>query len=611
MLTGLISEQFRKTIDKITDFQEKGVDNEKPIEDVTYTIDTNFKLPIVYLDKSMVYPITPVVATDLELISITDSSNQPCMYDYLFQPKHVFAKHMITEWKKQYTTNTDYLVEQQQCIANMVNYKEIMQDEEESFDNANDIMEIWNDVKNNDFFLEQYGYMEWDYIKYLNTSTPFLQALSMVNIISPILSLIVPFLFLLFPFIILKLQNIPVTFSVYMDVLKEIAKNHFIGKTLMTMDSITIEKVLYCGITFAFYALQIYQNVQLCKRFYKNMNKINESLCKMRKYIKYSLCSMETFNKLNGDKPHFMDFCKETETHCIHLRTFHEELLSIRPFDISISKLTETGHLLKCFYELYDNAGYTDALRYSMGFEGYIDNLLGVYENLNVKLLSFAEFDISTNCIMKNQYYPPLLNENPVKNDCAFDKNMIITSPNAGGKTTMLKTTTLNIIFTQQVGCGFYSSCILNPYTHIHSYLNIPDTSGRDSLFQAESRRCKEILDIIKEYDDPIKYRHFCLFDELYSGTNPAEASKAAYAFLLYLSKIPNVQFMLTTHYVSVCNKFKQSKHIRNYKMIVENLPDGSLHYTYKMKKGISRIQGAVKILKDMEYPDEIIRLCS
>ena len=25
--------------------------------------------------------------------------------------------------------------------------------------------------------------------------------------------------------------------------------------------------------------------------------------------------------------------------------------------------------------------------------------------------------------------------------------------------------------------------------------MNIPDTSGRDSLFQAEARRCKEILD--------------------------------------------------------------------------------------------------------------------
>jgi DNA mismatch repair ATPase MutS len=54
--------------------------------------------------------------------------------------------------------------------------------------------------------------------------------------------------------------------------------------------------------------------------------------------------------------------------------------------------------------------------------------------------------------------------------------------------------------------------------------LNIPDSSGRDSLFQAESRRCKEIIDIINKDKT---HRHFCIFDELFSGTNPVETTKA------------------------------------------------------------------------------------
>ena len=181
---------------------------------------------------------------------------------------------------------------------------------------------------------------------------------------------------------------------------------------------------------------------------------------------------------------------------------------------------------------------------------------------------------------------------------------MIISGANASGKTTILKTTSINIIFSQQIGCGFYSACSLNPYTHIHSYLNIPDTSGRDSLFQAESRRCKEILDIIKATDTSA--RHFCIFDELFSGTNYTEAVKSAYAFLLYLSGIKNTRFMLTTHYISVCKKMKKSKNICNYKMGVSQDGD-KLKYTYKMKKGISKIQGAVCILRDMDYPAEIL----
>ena len=157
----------------------------------------------------------------------------------------------------------------------------------------------------------------------------------------------------------------------------------------------------------------------------------------------------------------------------------------------------------------------------------------------------------------------------------------------------------------QQVGCGFYTNAQLTPYSHIHSYLNIPDTSGRDSLFQAESRRCKEIIDIIKDNDQ--NDRHFCIFDELYSGTNPEEAVKSGNALLKYLESFKNVNFILTTHYKDICKKYKKSKHITNYKMLVEVNEDKTFNYTYKLVKGISSIKGGLRVLKDMEYPDEII----
>jgi len=180
----------------------------------------------------------------------------------------------------------------------------------------------------------------------------------------------------------------------------------------------------------------------------------------------------------------------------------------------------------------------------------------GISENLATGVVSYGKMSLDSKSEFKEQFYPALVNDSPVKNSCSFNKNMIISAPNKAGKTTILKTTAINIIFTQQVGCGFYSSAVLTPYTHIHSYLNIPDTSGRDSLFQAEARRCKDILNIISDKSDN-RFRHFCIFDELYSGTNPEEASKAGYAFLEYLSKRQNVNFILTTHYLSICKNIK------------------------------------------------------
>ena len=70
-------------------------------------------------------------------------------------------------------------------------------------------------------------------------------------------------------------------------------------------------------------------------------------------------------------------------------------------------------------------------------------------------------------------------------------------------------------------------------YDYIHCYINIPDTGGRDSLYQAEARQCKNILENIENNSES---NHFCVFDELYSGTNPDEAITSAYGYLNYLN---------------------------------------------------------------------------
>ena len=97
------------------------------------------------------------------------------------------------------------------------------------------------------------------------------------------------------------------------------------------------------------------------------------------------------------------------------------------------------------------------------------------------------------------------------------------------------------------------------------------------------------------------------MFDELYSGTNPNEASNAGYAFLEYLQHYSNVKFILTTHYLFICKKFKGSANVQNYKMVVNVKPDGTFKYTYKIKKGISNLKGGLRVLKDMDYPEDII----
>ena len=216
------------------------------------------------------------------------------------------------------------------------------------------------------------------------------------------------------------------------------------------------------------------------------------------------------------------------------------------------------------------------------------------YSNTTSKAKNITKF--------KNLYYPP--HENPVKNSVTIDKKIIITGPNAAGKTTVIKSTLMNIILSQQIGYGFYETAEIKPYDYLHCYLNIPDTSGRDSLFQAESRRCKEILDCLEKNSDK---NHFCIFDELYSGTNPYEAVASAYGYIDYLSGMKNVDLMLTTHYIELCKNLKSNNSVKNYHMSVNMLADHNVEYLYKFKKGISTIKGGIKVLYDLEYPEAII----
>ena len=576
---------------------------EKDVADDKFEI-TNFKLPIEYLEPNEIHKLSNIVSNDLELSNNQDSSNKS-IYEYAFKPTHTFSKKMISKWNSKYTTNTVFLNDTQRILKSIHNYKSIMINNKH-YVNCDKLIKIWNDVKQDESFLEKYNFIEWDILKHFNYSESFLQCFSVINILSPLISLIIPIIFLIFPFLLLKLQRIPITFSVYLDVLKSIAKNHFIGKTLMNFQSLSWDKIVYILITFSLYILQIYQNIMSCYRFYNNVQKMNDYLHELRDYTKYSIDSMESFANIIKEYNSYSPFYQELKLNCHYLQLFNKQLNSITPFQFSVRKFSSIGYMLKSYYEFYSNKTYENALQFSFGFEGYMNNLLGLHNNLTDGFISYADFADDAVTDFKEQYYPPLMDELPVKNSCKFDKNMIISSPNKSGKTTILKTTTINIIFTQQFGCGFYKSAKLTPYSHIHSYLNIPDTSGRDSLFQAESRRCKEIIDNIK-MNSGSKCRHFCIFDELYSGTNPDEASKAGHAFLKYLNGFSNVNYILTTHYFAICNKFKKSKQVQNYKMMVNVLKDGTFEYTYKIKKGVSKIKGGIRVLKDMDYPDEII----
>jgi hypothetical protein len=560
-----------------------------------------FKMPIFYNNKKV--QLKENVIKDLELVETVDlSSNSIMSFFFNSSNSNVFANKIGKQACLHYTTDVDFLKDNQTLLQE---YKKIENKYTYTDKDYKTIIDVWSEIKGDTGFKEKYQYVDWSMFEFLNTSEHFLQIMSLYNMISPVISFFIPIIILIIPFFVIRLKGLTLTVEEYIDVLKLVAENHALGKLFTKFNEVSINEKIYFVASAMFYLFSIYQNVLVCIRFNSNMIKIHNHLRDVQLYLDFTIASMDNYlvysSHLTTQKE-FNDIVHDKKQTLIE---FKNKLAIVSEYKFTnFTKVFEIGHILKTFYELYDNKVYNDAFMYSFGFNGYIDLLEGLIVNIEEKKVNFCEF-ISENkkTIFKNNYYACLKDANPVKNTVKLSKNLIITGPNASGKTTILKSTLINIIFSQHFGCGFYDSAKINPFHHIHCYLNIPDTSGRDSLFQAEARRCKEILDIVDKNKND---NHFCVFDEIYSGTNPDEAIVSAVSFMEYLIKNKNVSCLLTTHFIKVCKKLKKNKTILNlYMDATKN--NNKIHYTYSMKEGISNVKGGINVLCDMNYPKEII----
>ena len=567
-------------------------------------INNFFKIPIHYNAQKV--ELKKNIIDDLELVTTIDQSCNS-IYSYFFNNDNDISKKLNEQISKYYTTDTIFLKDNQKLLKE---YKKLDNKYTDFSPNYKNIIEIWNEVKIESGFKEKYCYVDWKMFDFLNNSVLFLQFMSIYNLFSPIFTLLTPIIILIIPFLVIKIKGLDLNLSEYVDILKIVAKQNALGKLLICdFNEIQMHERIYIMLSAGLYLFSIYQNIMVCIRFHKNMTTIHNHFKEIKIYLNYTLDRMENYFAYSIDLTSQQEFNNNLKLKIDALRNIQSKLASVSEYSLyNISKIKEIGNVLKYFYELHTDTNYEDAIMYSLGFNAYIDCIEGLQNNIANKTINFAIF-IKENKknIFKNSYYAPLSktkNElKPIKNTIKFKKNIIITGPNASGKTTILKSTLINIIFTQQFGCGFYDTAKLAPYNHIHCYLNIPDTSGRDSLFQAEARRCKEILDIIKDY----KYQtHFCVFDELYSGTNPEEAEISSIAFMNYLTKNKNVHCFLTTHFINVCKKLVHNTNIVNCNMVTKK-QHGRLTYHYKLKKGISDVKGGITVLTEMNYPKEII----
>ena len=538
-----------------------------------------FKLPVELNHHG---EINPIVKADLEM---TIDAN---IYKYLLDDSL-----LIHKWSSFYSSDKCFLKDTQSHIKHyQINEtKPIMLDEYKKFKEENN-------------FIDRYQYISLKFLKPLNKSILFLQFLSIFNLASPVLSLLSPLFVLVVPFLLLKIRGMPITIGVYINILKQLIKKNNFYNVLTNFNSIPAQQKISTMVSLLFYIFQVYSNVMSCITFYKNTNNISSFIHNYKTHLKNSLQLMDKVQLSVAKYKTYTSFYNEIGMHKLVVERLLERFDSILPYNNIVTKLTQLGHLMSLYYDIYFNEEYHNTFMYSIYLNQYDKDLCALSIKVKERKINKCKYGSVTK--INDMFYLPHLEENPIKNNINLGKNIIITGPNASGKTTILKASMINILLSQQFGYGCYKSAKIKLYDMFHSYLNIPDTSGRDSLFQAEARRCKDILENI--HNNPDK-NHCCIFDEIYSGTNPNDAVLCANLYLKGINHYKtHVDYILTTHYIQLCENFSKDKNVENLKMNVI-VTDDTIKYMYSILPGISYIHGGKHILKNLNYPEYLFQL--
>ncbi|MDD3223183.1 MAG: MutS family DNA mismatch repair protein [Clostridium sp.] len=201
-------------------------------------------------------------------------------------------------------------------------------------------------------------------------------------------------------------------------------------------------------------------------------------------------------------------------------------------------------------------------------------------------------------CIEIKDMVHPLI-KGAVANSINIDNSgIILTGSNMSGKSTFLRTIGVNVILAQTFyicKAKYYKANLFKIMTSISPEDNI---MGGKSYYFSEA---ESLLRIIKE--DSSKVPLLCIIDEIFRGTNPIERVNASVEILDYLQK-HNAIAVVATHDLEITDILKD-----NYKLFyfTEDVNKEGMAFDYKIKEGVCRTRNAIKLLKYLNYPEEIV----
>ncbi|SDK89681.1 MutS domain V [Salinimicrobium catena] len=207
--------------------------------------------------------------------------------------------------------------------------------------------------------------------------------------------------------------------------------------------------------------------------------------------------------------------------------------------------------------------------------------------------------DFDGHLTKSEQLAHPLLDpEKRVANDFSIEKEQffIITGANMAGKSTFLRTVSLQILMAN-VGLPVCAkTCIYSPIKLITSMRTTDSLTDDESYFFSELKRLKYIVDEIKND------KYFIILDEILKGTNSTDKAIGSRKFIEKLVRSKSTG-IIATHDLSLCEVSNELPQVKNYYFDAEII-NNELNFDYRFKKGVCQNMNASFLLKKMEIVD-------